>query len=98
MIAKNPRKDPLEVFHTVTDGLESPEGSTYTLQTANGVFVSNAADVPNLFESELDSVFNGNLHSVDFAGDSVAATNTINQWVRMVISNIRQFLTLVRKI
>jgi len=74
-------EDPLEVFHTVTDGLESPEGSTYTLQTANGVFVSNTADVPNLFESELDSVFNGNLHSVDFAGDSVEATNLINQWV-----------------
>ena len=72
----------------MTDGLESPEGSTYTLQTANGVFVSNAADVPNIFESELDSVFNGNLHSVDFAGDSVEATNLINQWVRIVIFDI----------
>lgn len=74
-------EDPLKVFHTVTDGLESPEGSTYTLQTANGVFISNATDVPELFESELVSVFDGNLHSIDFAGDSVKATNLINQWV-----------------
>ena len=82
------------MFHTVTDGLESPEGGTYTLQTANGVFVSNAADVPNLFESELDSVFNGNLHSVDFAGNSVGATNTINEWVRIVILSFFLFLDL----
>merc|ERR550519_1058022 len=80
-------EDPLEVFHTVTDGLESSEGSTYTLQTANGVFVSDAADVPNLFESHLDSLFNGTLHSVDFAGDSIGATNKINEWVSEQIMN-----------
>jgi len=76
-------EDPLKVFHTVSDGLESPESpnSKYTLQTANGVFVSDAADVPNLFESDLDSLFNGTLHSVDFAGDSIGATNKINEWV-----------------
>ena len=75
----------------MTDGLESQEGSTYTLQTANGVFISNATDVPELFESELVSVFDGNLHSVDFAGDSVEATNLINQWVRIVISDTSYF-------
>lgn len=71
----------LDAYTRHTERLKSTPSNS-TLDVANAAAIQRTLALLNSYESALQSSFGAELHKVDFAGESQAAVDLVNNWVK----------------
>ncbi len=69
-------------FESINDG-----SSTYTLSTANALWVQNGYQLLSSYTNAVQTYYGGSITNLDFANDPSVAVSTINQWVASKTAN-----------